>query len=376
MKNTVLYFCLSLLLFSCSKRVVQTEPVTKNQKYPKNIILMIGDGMGLAQISAGLYSNGNHLNFERFTEIGLHKSYSGNNLITDSAAGATAFSCGCKSYNGAIGVKLDSTTCKTIMESLKEKGLTTGLLVTCSITHATPACFYAHQPSRALDENIASDLVKSDVDFFIGGGKKFFDRRSTDDRNLVQELKNKAYIIQDYFQDDLTKENFDATKKYGFFTADDSPLPSTQGRDYEINVVDKSLNYLNTRGNKNGFFYMIEGSQIDWGGHAANSDWIISEVKNFDATIGKVLDFAKKDGNTLVIVTADHETGGYAILEGSKTGSIIGGFADKGKPNSKSLNHTGSLIPVFAYGPGAENFRGIYENTAIFDKIKSLTINK
>ena len=116
---------------------------------------------------------------------------------------------------------------------------------------------------------------------------------------------------------------------------------------------------------------MIEGSQIDWGGHAANSDWIIAEMKNFDATIGKVLDFAAKDGNTLVIVTADHETGGYAILQDSKMGEIIGGFADKGKPNSNSLNHTAAMIPVFAFGPGAEAFQGIYENTAIFDKLRS-----
>lgn len=371
MRNFLVALICLLFLDSCSKSMYVNENLHGHSKKPKNIILMIGDGMGLTQITAGIYSNHNYLNLERFKSLGLHKSYSGNNLITDSAAGATAFSCGCKTYNGAIGVKLDSMPCKTILEELKDKGLATGLLVTCSITHATPACFYSHQPSRSLDENIAGDFVNSDIDLFIGGGKKFFERRKSDERDLVQELKNKGYMIHDYFNDDLSKETLPSDKKYGFFTADDAPLPANQGRDYEINIVDKSLKYLSSKGSKKGFFYMIEGSQIDWGGHAANSDWIIAEMKNFDATIGKVLDFAAKDGNTLVIVTADHETGGYAILQGSKMDEIIGGFADKGKPNSNSLNHTAAMIPVFAFGPGAEAFQGIYENTAIFTKIRS-----
>jgi alkaline phosphatase len=113
-----------------------------------------------------------------------------------------------------------------------------------------------------------------------------------------------------------------------------------------------------------GFFLMIEGSQIDWGGHANDSEYIISEMLEFDRAIGEVLDFAQRDGETLVIVTADHETGGYAINNGSSMGNIQGAFT--------SDYHTADLIPVFAYGPGAERFGGIYENTAIFDKMKLL----
>ncbi|MEL7162124.1 MAG: alkaline phosphatase, partial [Bacteroidota bacterium] len=112
------------------------------------------------------------------------------------------------------------------------------------------------------------------------------------------------------------------------------------------------------------FFLMIEGSQIDWGGHANDSEYIISEMLEFDKALGEVLDFAARDGQTLVIVTADHETGGYAIQYGSKMGEIDGAFT--------SDYHTADLIPVFAYGPGAEQFSGIYENTAIFDKMKKL----
>ena len=371
MKNILYSILLLIFCNSCTEKISNSVLENKTVKSPKNIILMIGDGMGLSQITAGLYANMNHLNLEYFESIGLHKSYSGNDLVTDSAAGATAFSCGCKSFNSAISVKIDSTPCPTIMEQLKSKGYTTGILVTCSITHATPACFYAHQINRDLNENIALDMLKSGPDMFVGGGEKYFVNRKNDNRDLISELRSNGYVVHDYKSNKLENEILDPNKKYGFFTADNSPTKASEGRDYEITIVDKTLDYLAKRSKGNGFFYMIEGSQIDWGGHDGNSDYIIAEMKNFDKTIGKVLDFAKKDGNTLIVITADHETGGYAVLKGSKMGEIVGGFADKGKSNSKSLNHTASLIPVFAFGPGAEKFQGIYENTAIYDKIHS-----
>lgn len=376
MKKSLFLFILLIGLFACS---TQKKVAGKNQSIserPLNVIFLIGDGMGLSQITAGLYTNNNKLNFERMPVVGLHKSYSGNDLITDSAAGATAFSCGCKSYNGAIGVKIDSTPCKTVLESLQAMGMTTGILVTCTITHATPACYYAHQPSRSLDENIAKDLVSSGVDLFIGGGKNFFDKRKTDQRNLINELKSRNYNIVDSYKDEFLSQSWDVNKKLGVFTADDQPATVAEGRDYEPQATTKSIEYLSKRAKNKGFFFMIEGSQIDWGGHDGNSNYIITETIDFDKVLGNVLDFAKKDGHTLVVVTADHETGGYAVLKGSKMGNILGGFADPGIPGKTvHLNHTASLIPVFAYGPGAENFSGIYENTALYDKIMKLMIN-
>lgn len=377
MKKSLFLLILIIGLFACSTQKNVAGKQQSISERPLNVIFLIGDGMGLSQITAGLYSNNNKLNFERMSVVGLHKSYSGNDLITDSAAGATAFSCGCKSYNGAIGVKMDSTPCKTILESLQAMGMTTGLLVTCTITHATPACYYAHQPSRSLDENIAKDLVSSGVDLFIGGGKNFFDKRKTDQRNLVNELKAKNYNIVDSYKDEFLSQSWDVNKKLGIFTADDQPATVSEGRDYEPQATTKSLEYLSKRAKNKGFFFMIEGSQIDWGGHDGNSNYIITETIDFDKVLGNVLDFAKKDGHTLVIVTADHETGGYAVLKGSKIGNIVGGFADPGIPGKTiHLNHTGSLIPVFAYGPGAENFSGIYENTALYDKIMKLMHSK
>ncbi len=334
------------------------------RKEVRNIILMIGDGMGVSQITAAMYSNGNKLQLERFPVIGLHKSYASDNLVTDSAAGATAFSAGVKTYNGAIGVGPDTQAVRTILEAAEANNMATGLVSTCSVTHATPASFVAHNEYRKNMEAIALDFMKVEVDLLIGGGQKYFDRRTEDERNLLEELRHKGYAVSSFLNRELKDLQFDVRKNIAHFTAAGEPLPVLQGRDYLLAAIQKSLAFLNEKAGKRGFFLMIEGAQIDWGGHANNSEYIISETIEFDKAIGQVLDFAAADGHTLVIVTADHETGGYAINYGSKMDSIVPAFT--------SDYHTAALIPVFAYGPGAEEFAGIYENTAIFHKMMRL----
>lgn len=327
---------------------------------PKNIILMIGDGMGLTQITAAMYKNGNKLNLEQFRFIGFQKTYSADNLITDSAASATAMGCGVKTNNGAIGIDKDGKPVQSILEAAEAAGLATGIVVTSSITHATPACFYAHQRDRAMMEEIAADLLNVDVDFFVGGGTKYFARRK-DERNLLVELTKKGYVLSSAFEKDFNDLTIDFSKNFGYFTADGEPLPFSQGRDYLVQASGTAVTYLSSQP-EGGFFLMIEGSQIDWGGHANDADYVISEMIDFDNAIGEVLKFAMEDGQTLVIVTSDHETGGFAINPGSKMDSLIIKFTtDK---------HTAILVPVFAFGPGAELFSGIYENTAIFDKMR------
>lgn len=360
-----------LFLLSCNPKSVentQTETITvvvetiSEPVKAKNVILMIGDGMGLTQITAGMYANGNKLNLERFPYIGLHKSYSSDNLVTDSAAGATAFASGIKTYNGAIGVDTDTMAVETILEEAEKKGLSTGMVATSTIVHATPASFIAHVKQRKMYEEIAADFLKTDIDLFIGGGKKYFDRREMDERNLYDELKKKEYIVSDYFVEDFNEIVIPEGEKYAYLTSDADPLPFQQGRDYLVKAAKSATTFLDKIGD-DGFFLMIEGSQIDWGGHANNSEYIISEMIEFDEAIGEVLKFAEADSNTLVIVTADHETGGYAINPGSTMDTIIGKFT--------SDYHTATMIPVFAYGPGAEMFSGIYENTAIYDKMRA-----
>jgi alkaline phosphatase len=340
---------------------------------PKNIILMVGDGMGLSQITAGYYMNNGKLALTEFPYVGLHINYPAEDstIVTDSAAGATAFSCGCKTYNAAIGVKADSTPCETILEMAEKRGLATGLVATCNIQHATPASFIAHVRNRASYEPISLDFLKTEIDLFIGGGKKYFDRRSDDSRNLLTELSQKGYYVSDWQKEELTQIKLPMSQNFAYFTADNQPLTAEQGRDYLPDASKFACQFIQNRSPK-GFFMMIEGSQIDWGGHAGNTNYIVTEMLDFNKAIAEVLDFARRDGNTLVIVTADHETGGFALVQGSKWNNITGGFGDTKPDKNGSRYHTADWIPVFAFGPGAQEFAGVYQNTAIFDKMKKL----
>ena len=326
------------------------------QKAPKNVIFLIGDGMGVSQIYAGLTANRGHLNLERVKVIGFHKNQASDNYITDSAAGATAFATGKQTYNGAIGLDSVKVPATTLLEMAEQKGLATGLVSTCDITDATPSSFIAHQLKRSMHEEIALDFLKTPVDVVIGGGRKYFEKRK-DGMNLLDSLRKKGYQVQSTLDvDGITKGPLVA------LYAEENPIKVMEGRgDALLKSTKKTLEILNQ--NKKGFFVMIEGSQIDWGGHANDTDYIITEMVDFDKSIGFALDFAAKDEETLVIITADHETGGMALMGGNiKTGEVKAAFTTKG--------HTGQMIPVFAFGPGAEVFGGIYNNYDIFTKIK------
>jgi len=341
------------------KYEVKTFPQKfKSNKRPKNVIMMIGDGMGVAHIYAGLAANGGHLFLDNFKYIGFSKTQSSDNFITDSAAGGTALSSGIKTYNGAIGVNPDTIAVKTILEMAENKGLATGLVSTSAITHATPASYIAHQGSRGSYEDIAADFLKTDINVFIGGGYKHFTERA-DKRDLTKELKQNGYQVLRKMDDIAQVKNgklagLIADEHNEVFPKREMDLPlSTQTA---LNILDK---------NKKGFFIMVEGSQIDWGAHQNNTIYVVNEMLDFDRTIGKALEFASKDRETLIVVTADHETGGFALTGGNmKSGMVKGAFS--------TSDHTGVMVPVFAYGPGAENFTGIMENTEIAEKIISL----
>ena len=331
---------------------------------PKNVILLIGDGMGLTQVSASFFYNDKPSNFERFPITGLIKTSSSSHKITDSAAGATAFSAGVSTYNGAIGVDPDEQPIPTLVELLSEEGLRTGLVATSSITHATPASFYAHTKSRDMQDEIGAQLVTSGVDFFAGGGTKFFVNRA-DQANYYDSLTQHGFTV-DTTQLDTTAQ-LSPNQKYGYLLAPDGMPRLLDGRgDFLPQATDMAINYLSQSGDN--FFLMVEGSQIDWGGHANDAEYVVTEVLDFDKTLGEALDFAKKDGNTLVVVTADHETGGFALASsGKKDGT--GADYDALNGTFSTGGHTATLIPVFAFGPGSEVFSGIYKNTEIFHKI-------
>lgn len=332
-----------------------------NEKEPevKNIILMIGDGMGLAQIHAAYLANNNTLTITEFQHIGLQKTNSADEFTTCSAAASTALAGGIKTNNGYLGVDVNGNPVKTILDYAEENGLATGLVATSYITHATPGGFIANQIRRNMYEEIANDFLSTDIDVFIGGGRNHFIKRK-DGRNLAEELIQKNYQVA------FTMEEVMKIKSGKLAGLIDSlhPAKYSAGRgDMLPNATAAALTIL--KQNSKGFFLMVEGSQIDWAGHDNDTEYIVNEVLDFDRAVTLALDFAKKDGKTLVIVTADHETGGMTLVDYKK---------ESGERDYRYTidNHTGVMVPVFAYGPGAEKFMGVYDNTDIFKKMMNL----
>jgi len=351
-----------------------------------NIILMIGDGMGLTQISSGMYSNNNSTAFENFQYVGLSKTHSYDNLVTDSAAAGTAMSSGEKTQNKVLGLDHKGNPIKSILSICQDKGYSTALVATSNILHATPAAFFANIDYRYNYEPIAVQMTKSGVNYFVGGGEKYFNSRE-DKRNLINEMTENGYeIVYNISDFEKSKSNY-----LGFFTAKDEPYYFYKGVNYSYREYDEddynkdepledftgresylarsakaTLGKLDEMGKP--FFIMIEGSQIDWGGHDNDQKYMVSQFLEFNDAIEVVLDFAKKDKNTIVVVTADHETGGAAIVRGKLSNSSI-------KNRFATTNHTASMVPVFSYGPKAHLFKGIYENTEIFNKLLSI-VNK
>ncbi len=343
MKNRIRSFCFLLLLcaMASSARAQQV----------KNIIFMIGDGMGLAHVSAALVDRDYApLAMERAQYIGLCKTYSSNNKVTDSAAAGTALATGVKTYNSAIGVGPDKQPLKTTLEKASENGFATGLVVTCYLAQATPAAFAAHQASRSSLFEIAADLIHANVDVMIGGGMLHF-TNPEEGVDLIGELKAKHYTIAETMEQVMV---FDRGKLAAILAPSDLPSVLEGRGDYLPRATGKALEIL-AKNSPKGFFVMIEGSQIDHLSHANNAAGAIAETIDFDNAVRIAFDFADRNPGTLVVVTADHETGGLTIPAEKNEKGVDYKFSTGG--------HTGILVPVYAYGTGAENFKGVYENT-------------
>ena len=368
MKNIFLLL-LTFLTLACSASD-QADPESRK---PNKIIFLIGDGMGLSAVSTGFYYGEQPSVFKRFHEIGLQQTSSAKQKVTDSASSGTALATGTKTYNGAIGVDTTSASLQNIAELLASKGWSTGVVATSTISHATPASFYAHVVSRSMEEMIAAQLLDSEIDFFAGGGRDKFNRRF-DSINLLPLAAEKGFTI------DTTglpaPGTLSADQKYGFLPQAGSMPSMIEGRgDFLPEATILAISHLNQ--NPEGFFLMVEGSQIDWAGHANDADYLVGEMLDFENVIAAALDFAEKDGNTLVVVTADHETGGLTLgPKKSKPGQKLFTDYSEIEPVFATGDHSATLIPVFAYGPGAEMFKGIYQNSEINHKMKALVETK
>lgn len=360
LRHNLSLFAFATLLIASACTAPANESTPAEPERPTNVIFMIGDGMGVTQVTAGHVTNGHHLNMTDLPVIGLatthpHPEQEGNDVV-DSAASATAIASGVTTLNGRIGMDIHENPVTGILHHTLEQGWGTGVIATSSITHATPASFVAHEPSRRNMEEIAADFLDVDLDLFIGGGRQYFAEREIDDRNLIQELEEKGYAVQN----DIEGMRSVTSGKLAGFIADGEPARFSEGRGPILpQATEVGLNLLSSQ--YDSFFLSIEGSQIDWGGHDNNMEYIVEEMHDFDAAVGAVMEFARRDGNTLVVITADHETGGTALDQVDITHHTVTG-------NFTTGGHTGAMVPVFAYGPGSENFAGVYHQSEIYNK--------
>lgn len=328
-------------------------------KKVKNVILMIGDGMSLMHVYTAWTANRGKLWLENAQATGLSKTWAVKKLVTDSGSGGTSLATGVKTVYHAVGVDPEGKPLTSLVDVAKELGKDAGMAVTCRLWDATPCDFCCHNIDRDKEEELVGDYPTSGVNFVFGGGAQKFTNRK-DGRDIFKELQKKGYhvsrTLDDFFAYDKNSRIFAVPYDK------DTPLPDERG-DLLARASMKGISLMNQ--NKNGFFMMIEGSQLDDYGHFNQLDLLMKETLDFDQTVGEVMKWAAKDGETLVVVTADHETGGLTLVNGNKDeGRVECCFSTK--------DHSGAMVPVYAFGPGAENFTGIFENTDVFKKIKKL----
>ena len=348
---------------------VVTVPDADDIARARNIILMIGDGMGLEHISCALVLNHGKLNMTSMPVTGLSLTTSSDNLITDSAAGGTALASGQKTANGHVGVTPDGLPLESLIEKASASGRLTGVVTTCRLNDATPAAFCCHEPDRDDAESIVADYLDCGVDYIAGGGLRYWRDRS-DGRDIISEMAARGYEVA------LSPEALAAADRLpvlGLLADLELPVALKRGDLYR-DMVSHGLSLLSSSSSSSsassaassavsessasGFVMVLEGSCIDDWSHAGRLDLAMEELLDFDRTVGDVLEWAAADGHTLVVVTADHATGALTLRGGDlNEGRIEAVFG--------SDSHNGIAVPYFVYGPGSDRFGGVMENSAL-----------
>lgn len=325
-----------------------------------NVILCIGDGMGFNHVQlTRQYAPSKRLWMDTLPIKGQMTTYSANDDVTDSAAAGTALACGIKTNKGMIGMKPDKVPYGSILETLDRKGWRTGLVATSAISHATPASFASHVESRGEQDEIARQLFDNRVDVLLGGGRKYWD----DD--MIAGAAAEGYQVIE------TREQMAALKYgpvLGLFAGDG--MTTFEPEPFLAEMTHAAIAMLSSKGSEwfapePKFFLMVEGSQIDWAGHANDAERMVRQTLLFDMAVKETLEFARRDGHTLIIVTADHETGGLRLEPDDNAIGV--------KARWTTGKHTSANVPIFAYGPGAEKFAGTLDNTDIPKRIAELT---
>ncbi len=333
------------------------------EKAPLNVILMIGDGNGLAHIASGMYTNGGEMTLTNLKVFGLVTTQSGDNYTTDSAASATAYSTGYKTYNGSIGMDMDHKPLENITELLAKEGIVSGVVSTDDLNGATPASFFAHQDQRYMTDEIWGDLPDSKLSFFAAGSKEVMAERP----EKTQKAIKKVFTVVD----DLNDPKAATADRLGYLPPAKETQSMQYGRgDFLPETTEYAIDFLSRKSHDGkGFFLMVEGARIDKNSHINEYAAMVKEELDFDKAVTAAIKFAEKDGNTLVVISADHETGGLTLLSGDPdNGMTEGRFCTK--------SHTAVPVPLFAYGPSSHDFMGIQGNEEVSQKIYKLLTGK
>lgn len=327
----------------------------------RNIIFMIGDGMGLEQVSCAWVLNHGKLNLDNMPVIGLSRTYAANSLITDSAAGGTALAIGQKTDLEHIGTAPDGTEVPSLLVNARNHGYKTGVVVTCMLNDATPCDFCCHNDSRYEYDDLIADYLTCGVDFIAGGGLNYFYKKRNDHRDIVSEMDKAGFHV---VLDEMALGRATELPVAALLADENLPVAEKRGELYR-DMVRKCFDMLDDASGEKGFVAMLEGSCIDDWEHSNRIDLAMEELLDFDRTLGDVLEWAARDGHTLVVVTADHATGALTLQDGDlEKGKIGVAFGND--------SHNGIAVPIYAFGPGADRFGGIKENYEIANTINSL----
>ena len=335
----------------------------------RNVVYMIGDGMGLAQVSLlQIAADYEPTAFDRAQGIALIATRSANNRVTDSAAAGTALSSGCKTNNTWLGLDTAGRRLEPITECAQRQGMRTGVVVTSHLYHATPAAFYAHAANRDDAQTITADMVASGIDLLIGGGRKALSEELPEGGTRFDAFRAKGYRVA------VEPGQIDTLSGLPLVAAvADKHLPVAAERgDYLPQATRKALELLSADNDK-GFFLMVEGSQIDMACHGNDGPRVLDEMRDFERAVAAAMDFADSHPGTLVIVTADHETGGLTLPSGKADFTL----PESGVRTEFSTGgHSASIVPVYLYGTGADRIGGLMDNTELANRIKQLIAEK
>jgi len=357
-KRILSCFLLSVFfLSSCS---------TRNEMEVKNVIFLIADGSSLTHNTMLILERGGSV-IDRMENVALMSTHSSNNRITDSAAAGTAMATGFKTTNSTLGMLNDSVKYESFIERAIKDGKSTGLVSTCKINHATPAAFYANVSHRGSMDAIFEQLLVSDIDVLIGGGAKYMSTTTPNGDTYYEAFQQRGYVT-------ALNQNDIASVDQGkvIYLPTPSHLGSYKERgDFLPDMTTKALEILSNNSAKSGkgFVLMVEGGLIDFAAHEHDTEWLIEELADFDKTVAIAMDFADNNEGTLVIVTSDHETGGLAIVSNDNdfTKSDSGVMYKYG-----THSHSGTMVPIYLYGYGAERINGVMDNTELSHKISEI----